>query len=725
MAENKIKAVIQTEEGPKTLTFPMGTAQSVIQRTVKQFVQQDKKRIFETSAANPQGDFPVPDYRSGWQKTKDAATQVGKAAWSPETMEAVGATVGAGTAMLTSPATGPVGPIFGGVLGAAAGRNIYDIVEGTPPGQTAKNVLKAGTTDAMFSMGGASVGPLLRVTKNAVLSKMLGIGDDEAAEWIVRAGRQKIPTGIVDITDRPLTRGFRSVLGIIPILGGPIKKAQTERAAALTNRLSQVLDDIAPVATANKMGLEVAEAAKRTTLELKRWYKSLYNEADRLADGAGAIVPTGGLKGILKAARDKQGRPSLVKQTEVPQGPGLIDPKTGKEFPRDPVMQAEKVAMQGPQLNELDTFVAQFDDLPEYITVKQLRAIQKDLNRLGDSAKGFDRTLVGDSKLATETALTELNLTDVPEELAEQIVANYQLANRVMFDSIELLGSPVGKQLSKGSHGDLVKLLRGSKNKPGPLNDDELMDLAFRSRSPEAIRQLRSIVGDEIVQKNARRFIGGAIEGATQRRGSGLLKKEGIIIDGEKVAASLGLKPGVRNKGSIDSLNEMLRGTGVTGSDLQDLVELMATFDVIVAPAKMIARRLTLGGMRSALRGATGAGAVAGGTDMGLVPSVIATLLVRKGGSVLTNPKTLKEVVNFGRKFGSKTAFGRMNESQLRTVQAARTTAAIRLLRLAYSQPSGQEEAKPAIKPKTHYYDPFLVKKGRVEGTTYTTQAER
>ena len=724
MAENKIKAVIQTEEGPKTLTFPMGTAQSVIQRTVKQFIQQDKQRISATSAANPQGDFPVPDYRSGWQKTKDAATQVGKAAWSPETMEGIGATVGAGTAMITSPATGPVGPMVGGVFGAAAGRNIYDLVEGTPPGQTAKNVLKAGTTDAIFSMGGASVGPLLRVTKNAVLSKMLGIGYDKATEWLLRAGRQKIPTGLVDISDRPLTRGFRTVLGIIPILGGPIKKAQKTRAAALLNRINDVLDDIAPVATANKMGLDVAEGAKNTTLELKRWYKSLYNEADRLADGAGEIVPTDGLKGILKAARDKQGRPSLVKQTEVPQGPGLIDPKTGKEFPRDPVMQTEKVAMQGPQLNELDTFVAQFDDLPEYITVKQLRAIQKDLNRLGDSAKGFDRTLVGDSKLATETALTELNLTDVPEELAEQIVANYQLANRILFDSIELLGSPVGKQLSKGSHGDLVKLLRGSKNKPGPLNDDELMDLAFRSRSPEAIRQLRSIVGDEIVQKNARRLIGDSIENATQRS-PGLLRKEGIIIDADKVAASLGLKPGVRNKGSIDSLNEMLRGTGVTGSDLQDLVELLATFDTIVAPAKMIARRLTLGGMRSAIRGSTGAGAVAGGTDLGLVPSVIATLLIRKGGSVLTSPKTLKEVINFGKKFGSKTAFGRMNESQLRTVQAARTTAAIRLLRLAYSQPSGQEESKPAIKPKTHYYDPFLVKKGRVDNTTYTTQAER
>ena len=721
MAENKIKAVIQTEEGPKTLTFPMGTAQSVIQRTVKQFIQQDKQRISETSAANPQGDFPVPDYRSGWEKTKDVAGSM----WTPETAKAIGATIGTGITLPSAAVTGPAGPITGSVLGAMAGQNIYDITKGTPSGETAKNVLKAGTTDAMFSMGGASVGPLLRVTKNAVLSKMLGIGDDKATEWLVRAGRQNIPTGIVDISDRPLTRGFRSVLGIIPILGGPIKKAQTERAAALTNRLNQVLDDIAPIATANKMGLDVAEGAKNTTLELKRWYKSLYNEADQLAEGAGEIVPTAGLKGILKAARDKQGRPSLVKQTEVPQGPGIIDPSTGKEFPRDPVMRTQKVAMQGPQSNEVDAFISQFDDLPEFITVKQLRAIQKDITRLGDSAKGFDQRIVGDARIATETALTDLNLTDVPEEIAEQIVARYQLANRILFDSIELLSKPVGKQISKGSHGDLVKLLRGSKGQPGSLNNDELMDYAFKARSPEAIRQLRSIVGDEIVQKNARRWIGGAIADATKRTEKGLLRSEGVVIDGEAVAKSLGLTPGKVNKGSIDSLNEMLRGTGVTGNDIQDLVDMLATFDTIVAPAKMIARRMTLGGLRSALRGATGVGAIAAGTQLTLAPAVIGTVLVRQLGKALTSPKTLRELISFGNKYGTKTAFGRMTEPQRRARNAAFTTSAIRLLRLAYSQPSGQEESKPAIKPKSRYYDPFIVKKGRVDNTTYTTQAER
>ena len=58
---------------------------------------------------------------------------------------------------------------------------------------------------------------------------------------------------------------------------------------------------------------------------------------------------------------------------------------------------------------------------------------------------------------------------------------------------------------------------------------------------------------------------------------------------------------------------------------------------------------MTLGGIRRALRGATGVGALAAGSELSIPKALLGVALIRKGGRLLTDPEVLKDVIGFAR----------------------------------------------------------------------------
>ena len=549
----------------------------------------------------------------------------------------------------------PVGIAVRGALGTGAGEALYQGLQETPPMKGAEKAATAAATDIAMIGALEQVPRAYKAARDFVLRKGLGMTPEEAAQWVIKTGANKIPTGVVDISRSPVTRGFRTVLGRAPILGTPIKVSQQRRAVALMDRIDEVLDNIAPITSANQLGIDVAKNARHTSRQLKRSYVSLYNSADKLASKSGEIVPTERLKGLVRELDAKYGRPSLEKQIEqtVP-GSAVVDQFGRPVVPASTTTVAKRTAMAGPKRDEVRQYIQQFDELPEYITVKHLRAIQKDLNQFDNAAhaKGFNKVEISDARTATDDIILDSgnwNYTNVDPEVAEAIINRYGLANRIFIGSQLAIGeskrhaNPVASQIKRAGQ----QVMGGKSFPKGSLNEDELADVVFKARSPEGIRQLRTLAGEDTVKKITRRFVSQAIEDSIMPTKSGLLKREGITINPDKLRDALGLTTG--SKASRDSLNEMLRGTGVSVKNIEDFLDTLATFDEVVAPATMLARRMTLGGIRSALRGATGVGALAAGSELSIPKALLGVALIRKGGRLLTDPEVLKDVIGFAR----------------------------------------------------------------------------
>ena len=581
------------------------------------------------------------------QLARPGAEEISESVMTSPNLQMAGAALGTGVGM----PLGPLGMAGGSVLGTSLGEALYQASQGASLPEAAEDIAKAAAWDMAFVGATEQIPRIWSAAKNSVLGKMLGITKEAAGEWVAKFGRQKVPVGIIDISKNAFARGFRSTIGKFPILGGPFKRGQQERAVALAARQDEILDAIGPVVTANRLGINIAENAKNTSREMKDFYRLLYTQADDLAIDAGALVPTAGLKGLAKALRAKQGRPLLEESvTEVVPGSRVLDASGKPVVEETTEAVVRQTEMSPPKRDEAQVYIQQFDNLPEYISVKELRAIAKDLNVMSDSAgaKGFNLFELQEAKGATEEAMLALDLSKVGAELADQIKASYELANSVFMNTQIAIGE------SKRVTNPVANIIRragteilGGKQRAGNLNADELADLVFRSGSPQSIRQLRTLVGEDLTRQLARRWFDVAISNSSVRTPAGILKEEAVQIDPTKLMNSLGLS--VKSKASRESLAEALWGSGVSVKDIEDFADILTTFDNILVPSTFLARRMTLGGFRSLVKGATGAGALAAGTSLSPVPAIIGTLLIRKGARLLTSPKVLKDVIKFAK----------------------------------------------------------------------------
>ncbi|MCI0526157.1 MAG: hypothetical protein L0Y56_01705 [Nitrospira sp.] len=182
-------------------------------------------------------------------------------------------------------------------------------------------------------------------------------------------------------------------------------------------------------------------------------------------------------------------------------------------------------------------------------------------------------------------------------------------------------------------------------------NPDALVQLMLKSGNPQFIRGVRTVVGDDAVRELSSRFIDITVKKSMFTRE----RKVGQFFDPERFERLLGFndKKGFRFASTI----EMLRGTGVTERLLDDLIKVAKVAATVEIPdtAMFVARKTVLGGARGTINtilGASvvggGAGAAAGGAAAAIspfasLPAAFAfTLLMRKGSKVITNPTHLK-----------------------------------------------------------------------------------
>ena len=536
-----------------------------------------------------------------------------------------GATAGA---VIGAPA-GPVGVLAGGVLGAAAGSLTFNSIEDAirafrpsyqpiSPQSTLERVGEAGK-EGLMEAGGQALTPLVRPLKtlaNPLLGKIMGLRKPEVASKIAGAARQGVGLGAVDVGN-VIPRGFAKAVGVFPFVGGPLKKARNVKEAQLDSAVNRILNTLAPTATtAQQLGIDIAEAAAKSHAKFKTTSALLYDtfrKAARDADNAGQIViPTEGTRRAIGEFAE-----------ELRLGEILVEER------------GKKAALRG-QGQAFEDFLLRAEKLPDTITFAQYERLRDTLESFvsGVAPDQFSVKRVAQIKQAMEGDLD--NLAGPAGEFVKALKTN---ADEFFSKGITKFQTGTAGRIARSDK----NMFRAGFGKPGAVHEDELLRPVFNSESPQALRELRSLVGDDVFMRGSRKYFDDAISASFRKE-----TREGQLVDvfdPDQLYKSLGLMPGKSDKS--EAVKEMLKGSGVEMRDLKDLFDAIHIAK-IADPATFVMRRVVLGGIRGGM-GALGVGAAAAsGAGLGWFTAPVAalavTLMARKGARIIANPSALKDM---------------------------------------------------------------------------------
>ena len=578
------------------------------------------------------------------------AQDVGKAAQSRETFQAVGGTVGAA---LGIPA-GPVGAAGGGVLGVAAGDALFNIIESAKnvfAGQEAapltiegvkkafEKPLAAATTEAGFTTALGVAGIPLRAAK-PFIGQLLKVTTEQAKELMRNAEQLNIPLGAINVTPREAIKGFSRVLGVFPFVGTPLRESFASQTAAIDRALDKTLNAVAPTATLSEVGVNLINAGSKKFKAFRRLSGALYDDFLKKAEDISVpdIFPTSNVKAKAVEIKGLQD----AGQIQLPEG------GTFGQIGDDP----------------MTALVEQTINLPERLTVQQVRGAKESLERLMTkaAADGWDVSRGVQLKKALELDFNnpQVDLLNVQEATA--LTESLARANKFFGDNIKRFQTATAKKFGRVEK----DIFKPKFTQAGARETDEAFSAVFNAKSPEALNNLRDVVGSKAFKRAARKHLDNAVSKAiTETVGEG---GEAIrIFDAVRLEKQLGLNTPDGRK----MLETILQGTGVTLKQLDDFNRVVQSVGSVEIPdvSKFLQRRITLGGA-AAITGLGGFAKGGGGilTKLGLLA------LTRSTARLLSSPQALKDMQAI--------------ISPTVTTQVKRAT----ILRLLRSFPEGEEK---------------------------------
>ena len=377
--------------------------------------------------------------------------------------EAAGATAGG---VIAAPA-GPATALGGAALGAGAGSAAFDaadtaarMLEGSAPRNEdildpSKRALQATKDELLFTGGAMTLIPLVRVLKpligvkpdESIVGKVLGVTTPEAKRIADLAHTQNIPLGAIQTTERKTVKGFSRVLGIFPFVGTPIKESNKAVGRAIGDRFDDVLNTLAPNATAAELGVDLTKAAKTKFGKFRTVSGSLYERFFNLADNASVkeIIPTKEIRvAANKIAEDAAS--------------GSITLGTGK-------------TLGTPVDEKITEFLGQIADLPERLTVRQARELQRTLGEVAsEMAKdGRDLGRVVKVKKALEVDLNSPLVDQLAPEEGKRIVDSLATANSFYAENIKKFQTPTARRFERIDK----NIFKSGPFKAGTTNEDE------------------------------------------------------------------------------------------------------------------------------------------------------------------------------------------------------------------------------------------------------------
>ena len=509
------------------------------------------------------------------------------------------------------------GAAAGGAIGAFGGSYGYDRFKNVPPHEAALTALREGELDATFGAGIPILANYAKVLGPAFI-KMAGI-DAEKADYLLKtASKIEAQYGIVDAASNQLVKGARTVLGVFPWIGTPFRKASARSAEAIEKNIDSQLNRVAPNATLSQLGVDMTKAAKNSYSEWKGVAGRMFDDADEYALRMDATAPS---NPVVETAQNIGKRKNFPKLTE-----GEFTDAGGSAV-TEYIDSASKIAGDRLTVEELRALETGADEL----WTPQLSSV--DARRLMIFKEGIEKAWADISVSAGKDKAAFGNKWVDILEADELVKQNYDNAKSFYAAGMERFSTATAKKFGRVDK----RIFRAGAFKSGTINEDEVARMAFNMKSPQAVSDLKAVVGPDAVRGAFRHNIETAIEKSTVRNAEGAVTS----FKWDSLQKAMGLTGDAVEQKALD---EVLKGTGVSAKDFYDVIELGIHMEGAPNASKFVARRATLGG-KSAVFGALGAGAFIGGTS-GIAATIIPALLTRYGATLLTKPETLKALLH-------------------------------------------------------------------------------
>jgi len=321
-----------------------------------------------------------------------------------------------------------------------------------------------------------------------------------------------------------------------------------------------------------------------------------------------------------------------------------------------------------PMLGDIDEWILKnITNLPDYLSVANVRGLQKDINMLwSDIAGPLKKDQGGAAILGTIRKNLTIDMNDFanwskelnPEELlkAEAAKKSLLIANDTFSKMAPIYKSPVAKEFKLVDE----NMFQAGPDLPGFMYSDEIGKMVFRKGiSPQRVTDLHDLVGTQAYTTGVKSWINQAFKNSLDS--SAPVVREITMPNGEKVMQSMTEEIFNPNK-FLKNLNfddpgieRMMDLAGKDGKAFKSNVEALIDVQARIieqglggTTAQMAARRLSLGGLQSGLSmftmGLSGSQIVAGGGigNAAVYSTVLTGLLMRKTAAFLADPEALK-----------------------------------------------------------------------------------
>jgi len=412
------------------------------------------------------------------------------------------------------------------------------------------------------------------------------------------------------------------------------------------------VNELAPIQHMSDVGVFMFDEAGKRYRQFSYINDLLYtdfeNKAKRISKN---FIPTNNTKSVAQMARDEL---------------------------EDAAIKLDNYETLKPSLDAIDVFITEkLANLPQYIRPRDIRTLQREINKLYQEAEALigpaakKQGTPGGSQLAKirKALTTDLNdyanwapnLNAEEKVLAESAKKSLYRANEVFAKMSPLYKSPAAKQFNLVDQ----NLFTAGPDLPGYFYADEIGKMLFRDGlSPQRVRDYQALVGQNAFMTGVRSWISNGFKAA--------------LKDSPEITFEVMSKTGDRSKMKItekvmdidkfkqninfedEGFVEMMNLAGYNGDafvtnmkQLVKLQELVKEAGIGTSTSQLIARRLSLGGVRSAASTfaifGTGAIGTMSAREEGLISGNVGTagaimlgLLTRRTSRFLSTPDALK-----------------------------------------------------------------------------------
>lgn len=635
----------------------------------------------ETTAEIAQADFPpgfepISDFPTGFEpilETQRTEPTVGRRITSrflgtdvDDPLELprlgsifTGATVGgiAGTRVPTM--AGPLGfavnPVTGGLLGSGVGaflgviapESVMEFGEGIGAlEQGTRERLGLSATDLRtvaegeilldLATGGGFTG--LRLAGRGA-AKLLTGATKEGLSVAQKAGERGIHLMPVQVGNRIISRGFVSVMGRFPLIGGKIRARGAAAEKALKSSLEGASERVGPLRAFSDISesifTDARELVKATNKHFKEKYTALFKQAEELGV---TVIPRETLKKADEILQTLKAQTPRQITGEGTPGPALNVVKNFIQENILPLREGNVFAKQS--FSQMDGIISKIDQQLSTLEPGQRRFALSLLNQLRQAAQGD--VIVNARGLNADVIARGLKELDT--EFSHTMSELFETATAKQFGSVRRRG------LRTIEFDDSTRI---------PI--DQLARIVVKLDSPQAMRDLSKLVSPDTYKTIASRVIDDAVSDSMV-----LTTDVGRQFNPDIFAKRLGLDDvkGSRHK----AVKEMLErtGTGLTVEDLNVFLDASRHIANLDLPnvSTFIARRATIGGIQGLINGmipglglaTAGAGAAAaGGTFVGLATFIGGGRLL---SAILSKPESIRTFRQVAKQ-EAQTIFGR------------------------------------------------------------------